>query len=322
MDVQFLVYPGFQLLDLSGPAAVFGAVSESGRGEVTIITASAAGEAVISSCGVAVTTTPFVPGTVGPETLLFVVGGEGAGLLALMNDRNLAEQFADAAGRARLWGSICTGAVILASWGLLGGHRVTTHWRAADRLAARHPDIDVDADALFVEDGRLWTSAGVTTGIDMALAIVDRFWGSELAQGIAARFVLPVRRAGHQSQFSPLLAGQNRGDYSQLIGWIGDNLNADLSVEALAARAGQSVRTFQRKFAVATGKSPAALVAAARLDAARALLASGCSVAETARRCGFRNAEHLARRFRKVFDMPPSAFHARHAPTGSAPRRP
>ncbi|MEO0500003.1 MAG: helix-turn-helix domain-containing protein [Pseudomonadota bacterium] len=318
MRVAILVFPDFQLLDLSGPASVFGASGWILDAERPVIAASASGGDVVSSCGVPVSTVRLSALRDERIDTLLVAGGERDGLEALMADAETAAVFRGMAADAGRFGSICTGAFVLGAWGLLSGHRATTHWVSVERLAARFPEVDVDPDALFVEDGRLWTSAGVTTGIDMALAMVEREHGPDHANAIARRLVLSVRRPGYQSQFSPLLRAQTDERYRDLIGWIAMNLHARLDVECLAARVGQSPRSFHRHFRAATGSAPAAFVTAARLDRARQLLSEGQSVKGAAAACGFASTVAFGRRFGRAFGMTPGAFRALNF-TGSAP---
>lgn len=321
MRTVLLVFPGFQLLDLSGPAAVFGAVAEGlGNGD-EVVTVSGQGGPVMSSCGVAVSTLPL-PVFDAVDTLL-VVGGDGPGLRALMEDGRTGEWFRQGAATARRYGSICTGAFALAAWGLTDGHRVATHWNGAGLLSEGFPETTVDADAMFVEDGALWTSAGVTAGIDMALAMVERDHGPRLANAIARRLVLSVRRPGNQSQYSPLLRAQAKaaGRYADLVGYIAANLDRRLDVESLAARARETPRSFHRNFREATGKTPAAFVTAARLDRARALLGEGAAVKATAAACGFSSPEHFAKSFAGAFGLSPAAWRALNATASARPRR-
>ncbi len=286
-----------------------------------VVTVSAAGGPVRASSGIAMATVACRGVGVRAGDMLFVAGGDGPGLMALMRDAATADWFRGGAAVARRYGSICTGGFALGAWGLLAGRRCTTHWRAARQLAAMVPEATVDGAPMFVADGRLWTSAGVTAGIDMALAIVEADAGAAIANAIARRLVLSVRRPGHQSQYSLLL--DTRGDdgrYTALIAHIGAHLSERLDVETLAARAGESPRSFHRHFTAATGRTPAAFVAAARLDRARTLLGEGAPVKAVAAATGFASAEVLTRRFQKAFGLAPGAYRTLHA-TASAPFR-
>ncbi|MBV7256278.1 DJ-1/PfpI family protein [Pacificimonas sp. WHA3] len=321
MKTIIVVPRAFQLLDLSGPASVFGASAQGRGADDRVIAASQDGGLVTSSCGVAVQSTAFADIEVCAGDIVLVAGGGARGMEALMRDEAAGTWFRAAARVAKRHGSICSGAFALAEWGMLDRHRVTTHWRKTAKLAETYPEIDIDREAMFVEEGRLWTSAGVTAGIDMALAMVERDHGSGLANMIAQRLVLSVRRPGYQSQYSPLLKAQADTRYAGLIGWISANLDAALEVDVLAARAGETPRSFHRHFRAATGKTPGAFVAAARLDRARQLLAEGRSVKAAAGLCGYASHAQFSRKFSASFGVAPSTYRAMHA-TASAPPRP
>ena len=218
------------------------------------------------------------------------------------------------APRAKRYGSVCTGAFVLAAAGLLDGKRVATHWASCDRLADGFPALNVDADSLYVVDGKVWTSAGVTTGIDMALALVEADLGAATANLIARHFVLYARRPGYQSQFSPLLQAQTAAEapFAALIDWMQENLDQPLDVPALAARAGLSERSFYRKFTEATGKTPAHFVEGLRLDAARTLLAQGLPLKAIAGKVGLSSPARLGQAFERRFGMAPSLFREMH----------
>ena len=247
-----------------------------------------------------------------PDTLL--VAGGSRGLRAMMARQDVGRWLRKVAPRTRRYGSVCTGAFVLAAAGLLDGKRVATHWASCDRLAAGFPALTVDADLLYVVDGKVWTSAGVTTGIDMALALVEADLGAATANLIARHFVLYARRPGYQSQFSPLLQAQTAAEapFAALIDWMQDNLDRPLDVPALAARAGLSERSFYRKFTEATGKTPAHFVESLRLDAARTLLAQGLPIKAIAGRVGLSSPARFGQAFERRFGMAPSLFREMH----------
>ncbi len=309
--VRILAYEGCQLLDASGPAAVFGAANE-GRAtpfyDVAIV--SPDGGLVKTSSGVALQSQK-IGGQ--PDTLL--VAGGSAGLRAAMAREDVRLWLRKAAPKAMRFGSVCSGAFVLAAAGLLDGKRVATHWAHCDRLAALFPAVSVDAEALYVVDGKVWTSAGVTTGIDMALALVEADLGAATANLIARHFVLYQRRPGYQSQFSPMLQAQAAADapFAALIDWMQDHLDRDLDVPTLARHAGYSERSFYRKFTEATGKTPAHFVEDLRLDAARTLLSKGLSVKAIAGRIGLKSSGRLGQAFERRFGMAPSLFREMHA---------
>lgn len=311
MRIAILAYEGCQLLDVTGPAAVFGAANEGRTKPVyDLEILSPDGGLVITNCGVAVQS-KRIGGQ--PDTLL--VAGGSAGLKAAMKREDVRRWLRRAAPKTRRFGSVCTGAFMLAAAGLLDGKRVATHWASCQRLAERYPALNVDADALYVVDGKVWTSAGVTTGIDMALALVEADLGAATANLIARHFVLYARRPGYQSQFSPLLQAQTAAEapFAGLVGWMQDNLDKKLDVPALAGRAGLSERSFYRKFTEATGKTPAHFVEGLRLDAARTLLAKGMPLKAIAASVGLRSSARLGQAFERRFGMAPSLFREMHA---------
>jgi len=307
-----LVYDGSQLLDVSGPAAVFGAAnSAAGKPFYDLQIVSADGGLVTSNCGV-VLQSKKIGGR--PDTLL--VAGGSRGLKAAMMREDTRRWLKRVAPGTHRYGSVCTGAFVLASAGLLDGKRVATHWASCARLAEKFPALSVDAEALYVVDGKVWTSAGVTTGIDMALALVEADLGAEIANLIARHFVLYARRPGYQSQFSPMLQAQAAADapFAALIDWMQDHLDRELDVPTLARHAGYSERSFYRKFTEATGKTPAHFVEDLRLDAARTLLAKGLSLKLIAGRVGLTSSARLGQAFERRFGMPPSLFRQMHVP--------
>jgi transcriptional regulator GlxA family with amidase domain len=305
-----LAYEGCQLLDVSGPASVFGAANEaSGRKVYDLRILSPDGGLTMSNCGVALQTRR-IGGQ--PDTLL--IAGGSLGLEAAMERRDLRHWLCKVAPKARRFGSVCTGAFVLAAAGLLDGKRVATHWASCDRLAERFPALTVDAEALYVADGKVWTSAGVTTGIDMALALVEADLGAAVANLIARHFVLYARRPGYQSQFSPLLQAQTAAEapFAGLIEWMQQNLDRPLDVPALAERAGLSERSFYRKFTEATGKTPAHFVESLRLEAARTLLTRDLPLKTIAGKVGLNSPARLGQAFERRFGMAPSLFREMH----------
>jgi transcriptional regulator GlxA family with amidase domain len=308
--IALLAYEGCQLLDVTGPAAVFGAANEaSGRPVYDLRIVSPDGGVVVSNSGVALHSRR-IGGQ--PDTLL--VAGGSRGLKTVTARADVRRWLAKAAPGAKRYGSVCTGAFVLAAAGLLDGRRVATHWASCDRLARNFPALEVDADSLYVVDGKVWTSAGVTTGIDMALALVEADLGAAVANLIARHFVLYARRPGYQSQFSPLLQAQTAAEapFVGLIDWMQAHLDRPLDVPALAQRAGLSERSFYRKFTEATGKTPAHFVESLRLEAARTLLAQGLPLKAIAGKVGLSSPARLGHAFERRFGMPPSLFREMH----------
>jgi transcriptional regulator GlxA family with amidase domain len=316
--VVFIVYPGFEILDVSGPGAVFNGANRAVGGatrcyEITLV--SGQGGPVASSSGIVVDTRRI--DTLVSETIgtLLVVGAEREPLLRAMGDQSLTQALPQLTRTAGRWGSVCTGVFMLAALGLIDGHRVATHWDACSPLAGAFPKVAVDPDSLYVVDGCLWTSAGVTTGIDMALAMISGDLGAKISGEVAKRLVLYARRPGYQSQFSPVLQAQVRADspFGELIEWVQHNLDGVLDVPVLAARAGLTERTFHRKFVAATGETPARFVETARLDAARMLLSRGLSLKAVAAQVGLFPAARFSDAFERRFGVSPRLFRAMHA---------
>lgn len=338
-EIVFVVYPGFQQLDATGPASVFhganravgreavggsvrGSVRASGRRPIRparaapyrITVASTTGGPICSSSGIVVQTDSA--GSLGrrPIDTLLIVGADREELMPALADPLLARTLLRWARRARRIGSVCSGAFLLARCGLLDGHRVATHWDACAALARAFPAVCVDAEALYVNDGRLWTSAGVTTGIDMALALVAQDLGPAIAGDVAKRLVLYARRPGHQSQFSPILSAQARADhpFNDLIAWIQSHPEARLDVPTLAARVALSERTFHRRFVAATGETPARFVEMVRLQAARLLLSRGLSLKTVAAKVGLFPAIRLNEAFARRYGISPRLYRELH----------
>ncbi len=310
--VVFLIYDGFQILDVTGPASVFTEASEiAGTNHYEIIMASLSGGLVASGSGIEIATVRAHEVLLDQNSSIIIPGASEGPLRAAMASGVIAWVASNSGNAVRVC-SVCTGAFLLAASGILPAGRITTHWMATDRLSAMFPKLTVDDKALYVRDGRVWTSAGVSTGIDMALALVEEDLDRSLASKVAKKLVLQSRRPGHQSQFSTLLELQD-GAYARLMEWISGNLTADLSLEALAARSAQSPRTFHRKFSRDTGMSPAAMVEHLRLDRARSLLEAGESVKSAATASGFGSLDRLSRCFVRRFNLTPSQYRLLHA---------
>lgn len=318
--IALLVYDGFELLDAAGPASVFAEANRLivSRGEspfygIEII--SSTGGPVASNSGVVLLTRAVGDVPESDVDTLLVVGAHEAGLVLALTEQAIRDWVPRCAAQATRFGSVCSGTFILAALGLLDGKRVATHWDGSALLAEMYPAIEVDRDRLYVVDGRVWTSAGVATGIDMALAIVERDVGASVAALVARRLVVYARRPGHQSQFSPVLRAQVAADapFRELIDWIHENLHLRLDVPVLAERAGLSERNFYRKFASATGKSPARFIEAARLDAARTLLSQKLPLKVVASHVGFATPARLSIAFERCFGLSPRLFREFHA---------
>lgn len=315
----FIAFDSFQLLDVTGPCSVLGAANDLlAEKYYDIRVVSAAPGRVRANCGVELFADDICD--ISPKKIdsFFVVGGDPEGLQSLSRDTAIREWATRASHSARRFGSICSGSMILAAWGLIGDRRFATHWAAADEVRARWPDMNLDPQAIFVADGPLWTSAGITTGIDMMLAIVEADHGFDAARAIAQRLVLSVRRPGWQSQFSNILDAQagRQGRYSNLVAWITQNLDGQLDVEALAIRAGESLRSFHRNFTSATGSSPAAFVARQRIDAACRMILDGQPLKQVADRVGYADVARLSAAFQRHFGMSAHAWRIVHSGPG------
>jgi len=309
--VVIVAFPDVQPLDVVGPAEVFHTAArlEGGAYEVVI---AAPEPGPLSASAVSLSVDTALADLTGPIDTLVVAGGTG--VLALERDEDFLDSLRAAAGRARRVAGVCTGAFLLAAAGLLEGRRCTTHWASCALLAERHPGIAVDPDPIFVRDGHVYTSAGVTAGMDLALALVEEDLGRETALTTARWLVLFVKRPGGQAQFSAQLHAQqaDRRPLRELQAWIADNVDADLSVPALAARAHMSERNFARAFAREVGMTPAAYVECARVESARMALEAGDAPVESvAARAGFGTVETMRRAFNRRVGVAPADYRRR-----------
>jgi transcriptional regulator GlxA family with amidase domain len=309
-QVVILAFPDCQSLDVVGPAEVF---STAGAYEVDVVAPDALpffmsnGMRVVPAAGM-----DDIRGTI--DTL--VIAG-GAGTRRAATDQRVVEWVRTAAKRSRRVTSVCTGAFVLAQAGLLDGRRATTHWAWCETFARLHPAVEVERDAIFVGDGSIYTSAGVTAGIDLALALVEEDLGPDAAREVAQELVVFLRRPGGQSQFSAQMAAPpaEREPLRELQAWIATNVAADLSVPALAARATMSPRNFARAFRHETGITPAAYVESVRVEQARiALEASDAQVESIAHHCGFGTVETMRRAFHRRLGVGPAAYRSRFKP--------
>jgi transcriptional regulator GlxA family with amidase domain len=310
--VVIVAFPRVQTLDVHGPAEVFTTATQlADRGGYTVEVVSVR-PGPLPTSSVALYPDRTLDRCRGPIDTLVVAGGMG--VLAAAQDRRLVSWLTAAARRSRRVTSVCTGAFLLAEAGLLDGRRATTHWASCGELARRHPSVEVESDPIFVRDGDVITSAGVTAGMDLALALVEEDLGREVALETARWLVLFLKRPGGQAQFSAQLAAQmaDREPLRELQEWLPDNLHADLSVPALARRACMSERNFARAFRQETGMTPAAYVEAARVESARIALDSGDLPVETiARQVGFGTVETMRRAFRRRVGVSPIGYRSR-----------
>jgi transcriptional regulator GlxA family with amidase domain len=308
-DVVIVVFDGVKLLDAVGPAEVFAEANRFGA-DYRLRFASLDGGDVTTSVGSSFAATEALPAVGSVDTIL-VAGGDG--LVGAPIDPRLVEGVRLVAPRARRLASICTGAFILAQAGLLDGRRATTHWRHTRLLANAFPAVRVEPDAIFVEDGDVFTSAGVSAGIDLALALVEIDHGSPLVRDVARSLVVYLKRAGGQSQFSVLVESNPapRSALRAVTDAIAADPGADLGVKALASHAALSTRQLTRLFHSELGTTPAKYVEMVRVDIGRAALDAGHGVAESARRAGFGSAETFRRVFVANLGVSPKAYRDR-----------
>ncbi|HVN84128.1 MAG TPA: GlxA family transcriptional regulator [Candidatus Binatia bacterium] len=318
--IALVAYPDAQILDVIGPLEVFSSAARwlGERGRTTPaytveVLATRSGPLRMSSGIELVAARATASVRRGIDTLL-VAGGLGT--QAAMQDRALLAWLRHVRPRVRRFGSVCSGTFILAEAGLLDGRRVTTHWQWCAPLAERYPQLTVDPDPIFVRDGDVYTSAGVTAGMDLALALVEEDHGRDVALQVARGLVLFLRRPGGQSQFSAQLAVQSadREPIRELQSWIADHLEADLSVPALAARVAMSPRNFARVFTQQVGVTPARFVETLRIEAARRRLEESThGVDLVAAQCGFGSAEAMRLAFQRRLRVAPTAYRHRFA---------
>jgi transcriptional regulator GlxA family with amidase domain len=312
--VVIVAFDGIQSLDVTGPAEVFSIATRFFGAQYKVELVTPTGAPARSHSGLSLNADHAIEGVKGSIDTLIVAGGAGA--TAAAKDERLVAWIARAAGRSRRVASVCTGAFLLAEAGVLDGRRATTHWSECASLAERYPQVTVDSDPIFVRDGKVSTSAGVTAGMDLALALLDEDHGPYVALRTARSLVLFVRRTGGQSQFSAQLkaAPARREPLREVQAHIAEHPGADLSVPALAARAYMSERNFARAFRAETGMTPAAYVEISRVERARRELeTTDLAIEAVAARCGFGTVETMRRAFGRRVGINPSAYRERFA---------
>jgi transcriptional regulator GlxA family with amidase domain len=323
-QIVFIAYDGVSLLDLSGPLEAFRVAAAFARPqnrramyECTVV--STRGGGVKTADGVELSTKSVRSLARKPIDTLIVPGAFVVD--DVTRDRALVQWVKKNAPACRRVCSVCIGSFLLAAAGILNEHRAATHWMHAPLLASRYPSVTVEPDAIFVHDGVVWTSAGVTSGIDLALALIEQDAGRKAAIEVARILVVYLKRAGGQSQYSALLAAQAHSDsdtFSELELWIAENLQGDLRVEALAEKAHMSPRNFARVYTQTRGRTPAKAVEAIRIDAARRRLEETRDrVATIAEDCGFSDEEQMRSAFIRNLRIPPREYRKRFASTES-----
>jgi len=310
-----LVFPSVQLLDATGPLQVFASANdfaiEAGKPppyELRVVTQD--GASITASAGVGLATVPL-PAIGSPVDTLVIAGGRGVDAAAA--NKVLVDWVRQRTQDARRAASVCTGAFLLAASGVLDGKRAATHWSVCAEFARRFPSVRVESDPIFVRDGAVWTSAGVTSGIDLALALIEEDLGRAAALAVARYLVVFLKRPGGQAQFSATLSLQSAEDkFGALHAWINQHLAENISLPALARQAGMSERSFSRHYAEDTGLTPARAVEQLRVEAARRLLLeTSLPVKRISQRCGFGSEETMRRSFVRLLDVTPQDYRAR-----------
>ena len=317
--IVMVAFPDAQIIDITGPLEVFGRAARMLTDErgwrvpaYTVEIAATRAGALRTSSGIRLIADRAIAQVRGSIDTILVAGGIGT--TDAIRDRALIEWLRGSMRRTRRLCSVCTGAFLLAEAGLLDGLPATTHWRLCTLFAAQYPAVKVETDPIFVRAGKISTSAGVTAGIDLALALLEDDHGCEVALAVARELVMFLRRPGGQSQFSVQLSTQqaDREPIRDVQGWIADHLDADLSVDALARRAAMSPRNFARVFIREVGVTPGEFVENLRVEAARRRLEeSGEGVDSIASECGFGTRESMRRAFIRTLHVPPSAYRSR-----------
>jgi transcriptional regulator GlxA family with amidase domain len=306
VQIGFLVFEGFQLLDASGPIAAFEIAGRHRPGAYELTTLAKASGLVASSSGVSIDAI----GLAGAPALDTLVVAGGDGTRRAFRDPEILGFVQAAARQARRVTSVCSGALILAEAGLLDGKRATTHWSRTAEFAARYPRVRLEPDRIFIRDGSVWTSAGITAGIDLALALIAEDLGEPVARQTAQQLVVYRRRPGGQSQFSALLEMERPdGRFAPLLAWARERLHEDLGVERLATAAAMSARNFARRFHQETGLTPARAIERLRVECAREKVEGSAEAIEgIAGSVGFGDPERMRRAFVRAFGQPPQAL--------------
>ncbi|HEY2662227.1 MAG TPA: GlxA family transcriptional regulator [Caulobacteraceae bacterium] len=304
--IGFLIFPDFQLLDAAGPLSTFEIAGRFGAGAYALTVLASKAGAVASSSGATMNAVALVDAP--PLDTLVIAGGDGTRGAA--TDPVVIAFVQATAAHARRVASVCSGTYVLAEAGLLEGRRATTHWSRAADIARRYPKIRLEPDRIFIRDGDIWTSAGITAGIDLSLALVAEDLGEAIAQRTAQQLVVYRRRPGGQSQFSALLEMERpEGRFGPLLAWARERLDQSLNVEQLAEQAAMSPRNFARRFAEETGLTPARAVERLRVEIARERVeASPEPIDQIAIHAGFGDPERMRRAFVRAFGQPPQAL--------------
>lgn len=322
--IAIIVYPGVTLLDATGPAQVFSSANDilrrAGREmPYQLLLASPLGGDIETDTGIVLKTAPLQAASEQPIDTMIISGG--VGVFDLLQEERFLDWVVARHAECRRVATTCMGAFVTAKAGLLRGQRVATHWRYTDELQRQHPEIDVEKDPLFVRSGKMWSAAGVTSGIDLALAMIEEDHDHRIAMQVAQSLVVFFKRPGGQAQFSNVLNVQKRdeaGIFSELHAWIAENLKSDLAVEVLAQQAGMSPRTFARRYKEYTGLTPAKSVEMMRVDSAKRMLElePGLPLVKIAGNTGLVDEQRLRRAFVRHIGIPPLDYRAKFGAVG------
>jgi len=312
--VVFVIYPGVTLLDVTGPVQAFSSANNTeiagGHCVYEVVIASPEGGPVLTDCMIDLGSVTLDLATTKPIDTLIIAGGDG--VFDAVKQRALVSWIKMQSTDCRRIASTCMGSFLTAAAGLLDGQSVTTHWRHVEELQRRFPEIDVKCDPIFVRNGNMWSSAGVTAGIDLALAMIEEDMGHEAAMQVAQTLVVFFKRPGGQSQFSDVLtmqAAEKEGVFADLHAWIAGHLQSDLSIPKLAEKLAMSPRSFSRKYKERTGFTPAKTVELIRVDAAKHALARNyLPLSRIAFNTGFIDEQRLRRAFQRHVGTSPSAY--------------
>jgi transcriptional regulator GlxA family with amidase domain len=321
--VVVLAFEGAQLLDVAGPVQAFASANEiaqeaGGAAPYRVIAVSRRGGAVTTTSGLPLVTQP-IGRAIGKSRIDTLIVSGGAGVHNALKDGPTIAWVRRQALTVRRIASVCTGAFLLAEAGLLTGRRATTHWKSHSGLAQQYPDVEVDPDPIYIRDGRIWTSAGITAGIDLSLALIQEDLGRKVAMQVARHLVVFLNRPGGQAQFSAPLEAQTAAAngnapnrFTPLHDWVAENVAGDLRVERLAEQAGMSPRTFARVYTAKMGTTPARMVERIRIEAVRRNLEeSDTPIKQIATLCGFGQEERLRRAFGRQVGTTPAEYRRR-----------
>ncbi len=314
-QIYIVAYPGFELLDLCGPASVFATANKFlERAAYRTTPVSSSGGDIESFEGVTIQSSPVRKAHPGRNDTVIVTGGFKTAVEEVCKDSELRDWLREARSAGSRIASVCTGSFVIASAGIADGRTVATHWGACNEFKRTYPNVDLNEDAIYVEDDGVWTSAGVTSGIDMALAMLERDFGSEARTFVSRMLVVYSHRPGNQSQFSDVLKAQTKSGhpFEDSLRWIDKNLSQPIRIADLAEKSGMSERTFFRKFSAAMGEPPAKYIENARLTRARDLLQAGMPIKQITSAVGYRSEAAFRTAFAAKFGTTPTGFRTLH----------